>query len=95
MFLLHGGNDLTGKISGVPSDVVPDDVRGVRVRCGREVSHRRVDQRGRTEDHDEVLGGSGIPQLKTAYRQNYGLVSFRIVWVKFVAATLSVGGVLI
>ena len=36
--------------------------------------------------------GSGIPQLKTAYRQNYGLVSFRIVWVKFIAATLSVGG---
>ena len=36
--------------------------------------------------------GSGIPQLKTAYRQNYGLISFRIVWVKFVAATLSVGG---
>jgi len=36
--------------------------------------------------------GSGIPQLKMAYRQNYGLVSFRIVWVKFVAATLSVGG---
>jgi len=36
--------------------------------------------------------GSGIPQLKTAYRQNYGLISFRIVWVKFVAAALSVGG---
>ena len=36
--------------------------------------------------------GSGIPQLKTAYRQNYGQISFRIVWVKFVAATLSVGG---
>jgi CIC family chloride channel protein len=36
--------------------------------------------------------GSGIPQLKTAYRQSYGLVSFRIVWVKLVAATLSVGG---
>jgi CIC family chloride channel protein len=36
--------------------------------------------------------GSGIPQLKTAYRQDYGQISFRIVWVKFVAATLSVGG---
>ena len=36
--------------------------------------------------------GSGIPQLKTAYRQNRGQISFRIVWVKFVAATLSVGG---
>ena len=36
--------------------------------------------------------GSGIPQLKTAYRQNYGVISFRVVWVKLVAATLSVGG---
>ena len=36
--------------------------------------------------------GSGIPQLKTAYRQNRGKISFRIVWVKFIAATLSVGG---
>jgi len=36
--------------------------------------------------------GSGIPQLKTAYRQNFGLVSFRTVWVKLIAATLSVGG---
>lgn len=36
--------------------------------------------------------GSGIPQLKTAYRNNYGKLSFRVVWVKFVAATLSVGG---
>ena len=36
--------------------------------------------------------GSGIPQLKTAYRKNRGQISFRIVWVKFIAATLSVGG---
>lgn len=36
--------------------------------------------------------GSGIPQLKTAYRRNRGQISFRIVWVKFIAATLSVGG---
>jgi CIC family chloride channel protein len=36
--------------------------------------------------------GSGIPQLKTAYRKNWGQISFRIVWVKFIAATLSVGG---
>ena len=36
--------------------------------------------------------GSGIPQLKTAYRKKRGQISFRIVWVKFIAATLSVGG---
>jgi CIC family chloride channel protein len=36
--------------------------------------------------------GSGIPQLKTAYRTNRGQISFRIVWVKFIAATLCVGG---
>ena len=36
--------------------------------------------------------GSGIPQLKTAYRKNRSQISFRIVWVKFIAATLSVGG---
>ncbi|HAF58247.1 MAG TPA: chloride channel protein, partial [Opitutae bacterium] len=36
--------------------------------------------------------GSGIPQLKTAYRKNRGQISLRIVWVKFIAATLSVGG---
>ena len=36
--------------------------------------------------------GSGIPQLKTAYRKHRGQISFRIVWVKFIAATLSVGG---
>ena len=36
--------------------------------------------------------GSGIPQLKAAYRQNRGQISFRIVWVKFIAASLSVGG---
>jgi CIC family chloride channel protein len=36
--------------------------------------------------------GSGIPQLKVAYRRDRGSVSFRTVWVKFLAAAASVGG---
>ncbi|MDG1138149.1 MAG: chloride channel protein [Opitutales bacterium] len=36
--------------------------------------------------------GSGIPQLKVAYRRDRGSISFRTVWVKFLAAAASVGG---
>ncbi len=36
--------------------------------------------------------GSGIPQLKTAFWKNFGYVPFRVLWVKFVAATLQIGG---
>lgn len=36
--------------------------------------------------------GSGIPQLKLAYWERFGYVSWKETWVKFVAATLSVGG---
>ena len=36
--------------------------------------------------------GSGIPQLKAAFWKNFGFVPFRVLWVKFVAATLQIGG---
>lgn len=36
--------------------------------------------------------GSGIPQLKLAFWKDFGFVPIRIVWVKFVAGILSVGG---
>jgi len=36
--------------------------------------------------------GSGIPQLKVAYWRDMGKVPFRIVWVKFLAGAISVGG---
>jgi CIC family chloride channel protein len=36
--------------------------------------------------------GSGIPQLKAAFWKNFGYVPFRVLWVKFVAATLQIGG---
>jgi CIC family chloride channel protein len=36
--------------------------------------------------------GSGIPQLKRAFWQDFGYVPLRIVWVKFIAATLQIGG---
>lgn len=36
--------------------------------------------------------GSGIPQLKAAYWKDFGLMSWRQVWVKFVAASLQIGG---
>lgn len=36
--------------------------------------------------------GSGIPQLKVAFWKDFGLVSWRVVWVKFVAGILSIGG---
>jgi CIC family chloride channel protein len=36
--------------------------------------------------------GSGIPQLKLAFWQDFGAVPFRVAWVKFVAGLLSIGG---
>ena len=36
--------------------------------------------------------GSGIPQLKLAFWKDFGYMPFRIVWVKFVAGILSIGG---
>jgi CIC family chloride channel protein len=36
--------------------------------------------------------GSGIPQLKLAFWKDFGVVPFRVVWVKFIAGVLSIGG---
>jgi CIC family chloride channel protein len=36
--------------------------------------------------------GSGIPQLKLAFWKDFGFVSWRVVWVKFIAGVLSLGG---
>ncbi len=36
--------------------------------------------------------GSGIPQLKLEFWKDFGVVSWRVVWVKFVAGVLSIGG---
>ena len=36
--------------------------------------------------------GSGIPQLKLAFWKDFGYVPARVVWVKFVAGILTVGG---
>lgn len=36
--------------------------------------------------------GSGIPQLKLAFWKEFGHVPFRVVWVKFLAGVLSIGG---
>ena len=36
--------------------------------------------------------GSGIPQLKLAYWKDFGTVSKRVAWVKFIAGVLSLGG---
>lgn len=36
--------------------------------------------------------GSGIPQLKVAFWKDFGFVSSRVVWVKFIAGVLSIGG---
>ena len=36
--------------------------------------------------------GSGIPQLKAAFWKNFGFVPFRVLGVKFIAATLQIGG---
>ena len=36
--------------------------------------------------------GSGIPQLKVAFWKDFGMVPWRVAWVKFVAGVLSIGG---
>ena len=36
--------------------------------------------------------GSGIPQLKAAFWKDFGCVPWRVVWVKYVAGVLSIGG---
>jgi CIC family chloride channel protein len=36
--------------------------------------------------------GSGIPQLKVAFWKDFGYVPVRVIWVKFVAGILTVGG---
>lgn len=36
--------------------------------------------------------GSGIPQLKLAYWKEFGVIPWRVVWVKFAAGILSIGG---
>ncbi len=36
--------------------------------------------------------GSGIPQLKIAFWKDFGYVSWRTVWVKFIAGVISIGG---
>jgi CIC family chloride channel protein len=36
--------------------------------------------------------GSGIPQLKLAFWKDFGFVPWRVVWVKFIAGILSIGG---
>lgn len=36
--------------------------------------------------------GSGIPQLKLAFWKDFGVVPWRVVWVKFIGGALSVGG---
>jgi CIC family chloride channel protein len=36
--------------------------------------------------------GSGIPQLKLAFWKDFGFVPWRVVWVKFLAGVLSIGG---
>jgi chloride channel protein, CIC family len=39
-----------------------------------------------------AAAGSGIPQLKLAYWKEFGVVPWRVVWVKFIAGVLSIGG---
>jgi CIC family chloride channel protein len=36
--------------------------------------------------------GSGIPQLKAAFWKDFGFVRFRVLWVKFIAGALQIGG---
>jgi CIC family chloride channel protein len=36
--------------------------------------------------------GSGIPQLKVAFWKDFGYVPWRVVWVKFLAGSISIGG---
>jgi CIC family chloride channel protein len=39
-----------------------------------------------------VAAGSGIPQLKLAFWKDFGMVPWRVAWVKFVAGIVSIGG---
>jgi CIC family chloride channel protein len=39
-----------------------------------------------------AASGSGIPQLKAAFWTDFGVVPWRVVWVKYVAGVLSIGG---
>ncbi len=39
-----------------------------------------------------AASGSGIPQLKLMFWKNFGVVPWRVTWVKFVAGVLSIGG---
>jgi chloride channel protein, CIC family len=36
--------------------------------------------------------GSGIPQVKLAFWRDFGVIPWRVVWVKFIGGALSVGG---
>jgi CIC family chloride channel protein len=36
--------------------------------------------------------GSGIPQMKLAFWKDFGHVPFRVIWVKFIAGVLTIGG---
>jgi CIC family chloride channel protein len=36
--------------------------------------------------------GSGIPQVKLAFWKDFGVIPWRVVWVKFIGGALSVGG---
>lgn len=36
--------------------------------------------------------GSGIPQLKVAFWKEFGYVPWRVVWIKFIAGAVSIGG---
>ncbi len=36
--------------------------------------------------------GSGIPQLKRTFWKDFGFIPFRIIWVKFIASALQIGG---
>ncbi len=39
-----------------------------------------------------AAAGSGIPQLKLAFWKDFGYVPWRVVWVKFLAGSLAIGG---
>lgn len=39
-----------------------------------------------------AAAGSGIPQLKASFWKDFGVVPWRIAWVKFIGGVLSVGG---
>jgi CIC family chloride channel protein len=40
----------------------------------------------------QQAAGSGIPQLKLAFWKDFGVVPFRLIWVKFIAGVVSIGG---